>query len=132
VSLTLADAFYRVLQRRGLKAPLPAPDDDATSQKKSYGERTQAVLEVLTHFEERYQEFQLAEALLEHDEYFALWRSHHIKMVERMVGAKRGTGGSEGIGYLKTTLDKKFFPELWEARTYLDMRHGEGGCPFAH
>jgi tryptophan 2,3-dioxygenase len=114
-SLSMADAFYRVLQRRGLK-----------------GGRTQAVLEVLTHFEERYQEFQLAEALLEHDEYFALWRSHHIKMVERMVGAKRGTGGSEGIGYLKTTLDKKFFPELWEARTYLDTKHGEGGCPFAH
>ena len=114
-SLSMADAFYRVLERRGLK-----------------GERTQAVLEILTHFEERYQEFQLAEALLEHDEYFALWRSHHIKMVERMVGAKRGTGGSEGIGYLKTTLDKKFFPELWEARTYLDTKHGEGGCPFAH
>ena len=76
-------------------------------------------------------EFQLAEALLEHDEYFSLWRSHHIKMVERMVGTKRGTGGSEGVGYLRTTLDKKFFPELWEARTYLDVKHGEGGCPFA-
>ena len=49
-----------------------------------------------------------------------------------VVGAKRGTGGSEGIGYLKTTLDKKFFPELWEARTYLDVGHAEGGCPFAH
>jgi tryptophan 2,3-dioxygenase len=89
------------------------------------------VLEVLTHFEERYEEFQLAESLLEHDEYFALWRSHHIKMVERMVGTKRGTGGSEGVGYLRTTLDKKFFPELWEARTYLDTKHGEGGCPFS-
>ena len=103
-----------------------------TQQKKAYDERTRAVLEILTHFEERYEEFQLAEALLEHDEYFSLWRSHHIKMVERMVGAKRGTGGSEGIGYLKTTLDKKFFPELWEARTYLDITHGDGGCPFAH
>ena len=131
-SLSLADSFYRVLQRRGLKAPLSAPDADASQQKKDYGERTRAVLELLTHFEERYQEFQLAEALLEHDEYFSIWRSHHIKMVERMVGAKRGTGGSEGIGYLKTTLDKKFFPELWEARTYLDIKHGEGGCPFAH
>jgi tryptophan 2,3-dioxygenase len=129
---SLADSFYRVLQRRGLKAPLSSPDDDATKQKKDYGERTRAILELLTHFEERYEEFQLAEALLEHDEYFSLWRSHHIKMVERMVGAKRGTGGSEGIGYLKTTLDKKFFPELWEARTYLDINHGEGGCPFAH
>lgn len=131
-SPSLAECFYRLLQRRGLNAPLNSADDDATQQKKAYDERTRAVLEILTHFEERYEEFQLAEALLEHDEYFALWRSHHIKMVERMVGAKRGTGGSEGIGYLKTTLDKKFFPELWEARTYLDVTHGEGGCPFAH
>ena len=52
-------------------------------------------------------------------------------MVERMVGAKRGTGGSEGVGYLKTTLEKKFFPELWDARTYLGGKHDEGGCPFA-
>ena len=129
-SPSLADCFYRVLQRRGLNAPLSSADQN--SAKKAYGERTRAVLEVITHFEERYEEFQLAEALLEHDEYFSLWRSHHIKMVERMVGAKRGTGGSEGIGYLKTTLDKKFFPELWEARTYLDTKHGEAGCPFAH
>jgi tryptophan 2,3-dioxygenase len=128
---SLADCFYRVLHRRGLNAPLNA-EGDAGQQKKAYEERTRAALEVLTHFEERYEEFQLAESLLEHDEYFSLWRSHHIKMVERMVGAKRGTGGSEGIGYLKTTLDKKFFPELWEARTYLDIAHGERGCPFAH
>jgi tryptophan 2,3-dioxygenase len=116
---TLADGFYHVLQRRGLTT-------------ETYEARTKSVLEVLTHFEQRYEEFQLAEALLEHDEFFSLWRSHHIKMVERMVGAKRGTGGSEGIGYLKTTLDKKFFPELWEARTHLDTKHGESGCPFAH
>jgi len=129
---SLRDAFYRLLQRRGFTAPLTTSDADAVQQKKAYEERTKSALEVLTHFEERYEEFQLAEALLDHDEYFSLWRSHHIKMVERMVGAKRGTGGSEGIGYLKTTLDKKFFPELWEARTHLDLTHGEGGCPFAH
>ena len=128
---SLAESFYRVLQRRGLDAP-PNAEADPVQQKKAYEQRTLAVLEVLTHFEERYEEFQLAEALLDHDEYFSLWRSHHIKMVERMVGAKRGTGGSEGIGYLKTTLDKKFFPEVWEARTHLDITHGERGCPFAH
>jgi tryptophan 2,3-dioxygenase len=113
---SLADVFYQALQRRGFDV----------------SHRARAILEILTHFEERYEEFQLAEALMEHDEYFSLWRSHHIKMVERMVGAKRGTGGSEGIGYLKTTLDKKFYPELWEARTYLDVNHGNSGCPFAH
>ena len=113
---SLADVFYQALERRGFDV----------------SNRSRAVLEILTHFEDRYEEFQLSEALMEHDEYFSLWRSHHIKMVERMVGAKRGTGGSEGIGYLKTTLDKKFYPELWEARTYLDVKHGEQGCPFAH
>jgi tryptophan 2,3-dioxygenase len=127
---TLGDAFYAALTARGLDAPVVDSADESET-KAAYGKRTRAVLEVLTHFEERYEEFQLAEALLEHDEYFSLWRSHHIKMVERMVGTKRGTGGSEGVGYLKTTLDKKFFPELWEARTYLDTKHGATGCPFA-
>ena len=127
----LADAFFAALRGRGLDAPAKEDASDETENKRRYGKRTQAVLEVLTHFEQRPEEFQLAEALLEHDEYFSLWRSHHIKMVERMVGSKRGTGGSDGVGYLRTTLDKKFFPELWEARTYLDSKHGEGGCPFA-
>ena len=127
---SLREAFFTALQRRGLEAPFTA-GAGVVEHDAFYEQRTKAVLEILTHFETRYEEFQLAEALMEHDEYFSLWRSHHIKMVERMVGAKRGTGGSEGIGYLKTTLDKKFFPELWEARTYLDIEHGRRGCPFA-
>lgn len=131
VAPDLADAFFAALRGRGLDAPAKEDASDEPENKRRYGKRTQAVLEVLTHFEQRPEEFQLAEALLEHDEYFSLWRSHHIKMVERMVGSKRGTGGSDGVGYLRTTLDKKFFPELWEARTYLDTKHGEGGCPFA-
>jgi tryptophan 2,3-dioxygenase len=127
---TLGDAFYALLRRRGLDAP----DNDTTLSEQErhhlYGKRTHAALEIITHFEERYEEFKLAESLIAHDEYFSLWRMHHVKMVERMVGTKRGTGGSEGVGYLRTTLDKKFFPELWEARTYLDTKHGEAGCPF--
>ena len=128
---SLAETFFAALQRRGFTAPANDDGADNSANKKRYDERTRAVLEILTHFEQRYEEFQLAEALIAHDEYFSLWRSHHIKMVERMVGAKRGTGGSEGIGYLRTTLDKKFFPELWEARTYLDTAHSQGGCPFS-
>ena len=128
---SLSDAFYGALRRRGFDAPPQDESLDQTECKARFRKRTQAVLEILTHFEERYEEFQLAEALMEHDEFFSLWRSHHIKMVERMVGAKRGTGGSEGIGYLQTTLEKKFFPELWEARTHLDVTHGAAGCPFA-
>ncbi|HMF55288.1 MAG TPA: tryptophan 2,3-dioxygenase family protein [Pyrinomonadaceae bacterium] len=127
---TLGEAFYAYLSRRGFDAPADSDSLDEEERRKFYGRRTRAVLEVLTHFEERFEEFQLTEKLIEHDEYFTLWRSHHVKMVERMVGSKRGTGGSEGVGYLRTTLDKKFFPELWEARTYLDIKHGEAGCPF--
>ncbi|MFN2491952.1 MAG: tryptophan 2,3-dioxygenase [Pyrinomonadaceae bacterium] len=128
---SLSDVFFAVLRKRGFDAPGAEGASDDQEIKRRYGHRTRAVLEILTHFETRHEEFQLAEVLLEHDEYFSLWRSHHIKMVERMVGTKRGTGGSEGVGYLLTTLDKKFFPELWEARTYLDTKHGEAGCPFA-
>jgi tryptophan 2,3-dioxygenase len=128
---TLGGEFFALLTRRGLDAPPDAATLAGEERRKLYGKRVRAVLEVLTHFESRYEEYQLAEALIAHDEFFSLWRYHHVKMVERMLGAKRGTGGSEGVGYLKTTLDKKFFPELWEARTHLDSSHGERGCPFA-
>ncbi|MBV9924433.1 MAG: tryptophan 2,3-dioxygenase [Acidobacteria bacterium] len=128
---TLGEEFFALLSRRGLDAP---PDDASRTEDERralYQRRVRAVLEVVTHFEERYEEYQLSEALIAHDEFFSLWRYHHVKMVERMLGTKKGTGGSEGVGYLRTTLDKKFFPELWEARTHLDSTHGARGCPFA-
>src|SRR2546422_767051 len=72
----------------------------------------------------------LAEALLEYDKYFWLWRNHHMGMVERIIGRKHGTGAevvketmnsysfqSSGVSYLKTTLKRRFFPALWAART---------------
>jgi tryptophan 2,3-dioxygenase len=128
---SLSEAFFALLRRHGFDTPATETPRDAKERRSNFGKRQRAVTEVLTHPEKLYKEYLLAEALLEHDEYFALWRSHHIKMVERMVGAKRGTGGSEGVGYLKTTLDKKFFPELWEARTFLSSKHDAQGCPFA-
>jgi len=127
---SLSEAFFALLRRRGFDTPAIDAPRDSKERRSNYGKRQRALVEVLTH-EEFYQEYQLAEMLLEHDEYFSLWRSHHIKMVERMVGTKRGTGGSEGVGYLRKTLDKKFFPELWEARTYLSAKHDDAGCPFA-
>src|SRR5262249_37704776 len=63
--------------------------------------------------------YDLAEAMMEFDENLSMWRFRHIRMVERMIGRKQGTGGSEGVGYLQTTLGKKCFPELWEVRTHL-------------
>jgi tryptophan 2,3-dioxygenase len=64
----------------------------------------------------------LLEELIEFDERFLIWRDRHVRMVERMIGHRRGTGGSSGVAYLQNTLQHRFFPELWEVRTYL----GEG------
>jgi len=128
---SLSEAFFALLRRHGFDTPAVDSPRDAKERRTNYGKRQRALVEVLTHQEQFYKEFQLAEALIEHDEYFLLWRSHHIRMVERMVGSKRGTGGSEGVGYLRKTLEKKFFPELWEARTYLSSKHEAEGCPFA-
>jgi tryptophan 2,3-dioxygenase len=61
----------------------------------------------------------LAEALLDHDEGFRLWRLRHVQMVERQIGDKPGTGGSTGVRYLQSTLGKRFFPQLWEVRSQL-------------
>jgi tryptophan 2,3-dioxygenase len=128
---SLSEAFFALLRRHGFDTPAIDAPRDSKERRTNYGKRQRALVEVLTHQEQFYKEYQLAEALIEHDEYFSLWRSHHIKMVERMVGTKPGTGGSEGVGYLQKTLGKKFFPELWEARTYLSSKHEAEGCPFA-
>jgi len=126
---SLSDAFFALLRRHGFDTPAVDSPRDTKERRTNYGKRQRALVEILKHTEQFFREYQLAEALIEHDEYFSLWRSHHIKMVERMVGSKRGTGGSEGVGYLRKTLDKKFFPELWEARTYLSSKNESQGCP---
>jgi tryptophan 2,3-dioxygenase len=105
---SLADAFWSLIGRTGFAVG-------------SHDERVQAIVEVLTHPEKYPDLFNMQDLLIEHDENIILWRSHHVLMVERMLGMKPGTGGSEGVGYLKTTLTKKFFPELWEARTHLKL-----------
>lgn len=128
---SLSGAFFALLRRRGFDTPASDSPRDEKERRTNHGKRQRAVCEILSHPEKLNQEYHLAEALLEHDEYFSLWRSHHIKMVERMVGTKPGTGGSEGVGYLQKTLDKKFFPEIWEARTFLTTKHDDRGCPFA-
>jgi tryptophan 2,3-dioxygenase len=61
----------------------------------------------------------LAEALIEHDGLWARWRQRHVLMVERQIGLKSGTGGSSGGPYLRTRLDMRFYPELWELRSWL-------------
>jgi tryptophan 2,3-dioxygenase len=68
---------------------------------------------------QRYELYLLAEAFVDYDELFLHWRARHVRMVERTIGMKQGTGGSDGAQYLQRTLNAKFFPELWEVRTVL-------------
>jgi tryptophan 2,3-dioxygenase len=105
---TLGDAFWRLLKE----------NDFATGTQE---EKVQAIVEILTHPEKYADFFIMQDLLIEHDENISLWRYHHVLMVERMLGMKRGTGGSEGVGYLMSTLTKKFYPEIWEARTHLKV-----------
>ena len=74
---------------------------------------------VYEHESDHYALYLVLEDLIEFDERVALWRNRHVRMVERMIGMKPGTGGSLGAAYLQTTLAKRFFPELWEVRTLL-------------
>jgi tryptophan 2,3-dioxygenase len=74
---------------------------------------------IYEHEESHYAIYLLLEDLMDLDESLLLWRSRHVLMVERMIGMKPGTGGSLGVGYLESTLRKRFFPELWQVRTVL-------------
>jgi len=105
---SLADAFWSLLSREGFAVA-------------THEERVNTIVEILTHPEQKGNLFIMQDLLIEHDENISLWRYHHVLMVERMLGMKPGTGGSAGVGYLMTTITKKFFPELWEARTHLKV-----------
>jgi tryptophan 2,3-dioxygenase len=103
---SLWDAFVALLGRRGLAAG----DDD----------EIRASLVTVAHDRNRHDDlWQLAEDLLTHDEMAALWRHRHVQMVERQIGTKSGTGGSTGAPYLRSRLDLRFYPLLWELRTLL-------------
>ena len=94
---SLDDAFRALVERRG----------------------SPSLLEIYRDRERFGDLFDLAEALVDHDEAFAEWRARHVLMVERQIGGKTGTGGSTGAQYLRTTLGKRFYPELWEVRSQL-------------
>lgn len=103
---TLHDALFTLLGQRGFDV-------------KTHDARIASLKSIYERSEKHYDLYLLLEDLIEFDERLLLWRGRHVRMVERMIGSKMGTGGSLGAAYLATTLDKKIFPELWEVRTYL-------------
>jgi tryptophan 2,3-dioxygenase len=103
---TLWDGFLAALGERGLDC------SSATA-------RTASLLSVARDRDSFGDLWDLAEALLVHDELFAEWRYRHVEMVERQIGNRSGTGGSTGAAYLRSRLEVRFFPELWELRSLL-------------
>lgn len=115
-------------ERRALDAALAEPSlyDDVCAQLSAHGfdvTDSQAVeaawLEVYRNTAKYWSLYQLAEKLLDLDDALLTWRHKHVLTVERIIGRKRGTGGTDGVGYLQQTLARRAFPELWSLRTKL-------------
>jgi aminocarboxymuconate-semialdehyde decarboxylase len=112
---SLRDVFFGALQAMG---KLAAVSGNATERER-FESRARAVHSLYKDENHHRDWIDVCERLTEFDELVVSWRLRHIQLVERIIGVRMGTGGSAGASYLKLTLDKKFFPELWEARTLL-------------
>lgn len=120
-SPSLAEAFYSLLRSRGFDLP---PDSEDLSDEERQRREELRIRQLLKLYDdqETYGDLHdLAETFVEFDELIYLWRTHHVTVVERMIGFKRGTGGSDGVGYLRSTLMKRCFPDLWRLRTVLEL-----------
>jgi tryptophan 2,3-dioxygenase len=120
---SLPDVVFALLRERGFDTPELVRETDAESVNAVRRRRIDALATLYGDFESHYDLFLLLEALLELDEQLLLWRQRHVMMVERVIGGRTGTGGSSGATYLKSTLDKRAFPELWDLRTTMSASH---------
>jgi tryptophan 2,3-dioxygenase len=116
---SLYDEVLRLLSRRGYGIPATALDRDFSQPYEASKAVTGAWLGVYHNAEKDWDLYELAEGLVDLDHRFQLWRFQHMKTVERIIGQKRGTGGTGGVSYLAKALELRFFPELWQARTSL-------------
>jgi tryptophan 2,3-dioxygenase len=116
---SLYDEALRILARRGLPVPREVLERDFSQAYVSNPKVRDVWLSIYRDPQTHFDLYELAEELVDVEDWFQQWRFRHMKTVERIIGYKPGTGGSSGVGYLKTALEHSFFPELWEVRTYL-------------
>ncbi|HLB83702.1 MAG TPA: tryptophan 2,3-dioxygenase family protein, partial [Steroidobacteraceae bacterium] len=114
---SLYDESLRLLSRRGYEVPAEYLDRDWSEPYVASKGVAAAWLAVYHNAEEHWDLYELAEKLVDLDHQFQLWRFSHMKTVERIIGYKRGTGGTSGVAYLSKLLELRFFPELWTVRT---------------
>lgn len=116
---SLYDDALAQLAKAGLPVPTDVLNRDVSQPwQPSEGVET-AWLEVYRDTDRWWAQYQLAEKLVDLDDALLTWRHKHVVTIERIIGRRRGTGGTEGVAYLTTTLEKRCFPELWSLRTKL-------------
>lgn len=116
---SLYDEALQLLARRGIAVPLDHLDRDWTQPYTASDGVMQAWLQVYREPDEHWDLYQLGEKLTDIEDAFRLWRFRHVTTVERIIGFKRGTGGTSGVNYLRKMLDVVLFPEIWTLRTHL-------------
>jgi len=116
---SLYDEALRLLARRGLPVPASHVERDWTQPYVASAEVEAAWLQVYRDPSRHWELYQLGEELTDLEDAFRLWRFRHVTTVERIIGFKRGTGGTSGVGYLRKMLDVVLFPEIWALRTDL-------------
>ncbi|MDN5864868.1 MAG: tryptophan 2,3-dioxygenase family protein [Gammaproteobacteria bacterium] len=121
---SLYDEFLRYLARRGLPIPQERTERDWTEEYESHAGVTAVFKVVYEDAAKWWDAYEMCEKLVDVEEYFQLWRFRHMKTVERIIGHKRGTGGSSGVGFLRKALDLTFFPELIAVRTEIGSDRG--------
>ena len=116
---TLYDFFLQLLVRRGFAIDSSVVHRDVTKSYSANESVQAAILGIYRDPIRHYDLYTVLESLIDLDEGILLWRQRHVVMVERMIGSRKGTGGSSGVRYLSNTLNTRFFPEIWEARNWL-------------
>lgn len=122
---TLYDQFLRHLARRGMAVPREVLERDVTQPHVPHDGIVAVLREIYENPDRYWDAYEMAEKLVDIDEAYQLWRFRHMKVVQRVIGFKRGTGGTAGVPYLKHIFDIPFFPELWDVRTQVGPQTGE-------
>ncbi|HEV7669789.1 MAG TPA: tryptophan 2,3-dioxygenase [Thermoanaerobaculia bacterium] len=116
---SLYDEAIRLLARRGFAIDPSVLDRDFTRAYVAHPSVEAAWLAIYRNSGEHFELYELSEELVDLEDTFLQWRFRHLVTVSRIIGAKPGTGGTEGVPYLRRVLETRLFPELWQARTEL-------------
>ena len=118
-SPSIYDEFLRYLARQGMPVPAGRVERDWSQPYERHPGVTAVFKTVYQNTQQYWAEYDMCEKLVDVEENFLLWRFRHVKTVERIIGFKRGTGGTAGVSFLRKTLETSLFPELIDVRTEL-------------